>query len=97
MPDVTAQHERELQFRASQILDLFSPFYVPWSNPGILKKTRDECGLNLVEGVQNFLLYMQNTVVGTMSYGADIFQPGRRASAHLPFIEDAPGINVFQK
>ncbi len=81
VPGVSAQHERELQFLTRQVLDMFSPSNSLWSNPEVLKKTRDAGGLNLVRGTQNYLQDMQNTMAGAAPDGADSFQPGRDVAA----------------
>jgi len=77
VPGVSAQHERELQFLTRQILDMVSPSNFSWTNPEVLRKTRDTGGLNLVRGAQNYLQDLQNAMAGAVPDGADSFQPGR--------------------
>ncbi|WP_255014004.1 poly-beta-hydroxybutyrate polymerase N-terminal domain-containing protein [Roseovarius sp. M141] len=77
VPGVTAQHERELQFLTRQGLDMFSPFNFPWTNPEVLKKTREEGGLNSVRGTQNYVQDMQNTLAGKVPDEVDSYRPGR--------------------
>ncbi len=77
VPGVTAQHERELQFLTRQLLDTVSPSNFLLTNPEILRNTRDQAGLNLVRGAQNFLKDMQGTMTGAPSQGTGDYQPGR--------------------
>ncbi len=77
VPGVTAEHERELQFLTRQVLDMFSPSNFLWTNPEVLKRTREESGLNLVRGAQNYLEDMKNAMAGTVPDGADMFLPGK--------------------
>jgi poly[(R)-3-hydroxyalkanoate] polymerase subunit PhaC len=44
-----------VDFLAHQALDVLSPSNVPWLNPTIVERTRDEAGANLVRGGQNFV------------------------------------------
>ena len=77
VPGVTAQHERELQFLTRQLLDMVSPSNFLWSNPEVLARTRETNGMNLINGMQNYLQDMRDTLVGAAPKGADAFQPGR--------------------
>jgi poly[(R)-3-hydroxyalkanoate] polymerase subunit PhaC len=42
-------------FMARQALDAVSPSNLPWLNPTIIERTREEAGANLVRGGQNFV------------------------------------------
>ncbi|TDE37928.1 PHA/PHB synthase family protein [Antarcticimicrobium sediminis] len=77
VPGVTAQHERELQFLTRQMLDTMAPSNFPWTNPEVLKKTRESYGMNLVRGMQNVLQDTQKSLTGAAQESADSFLPGR--------------------
>ncbi|MDX2482654.1 MAG: alpha/beta fold hydrolase [Pseudodonghicola sp.] len=77
VPGVTAQHERELQFLTRQMLDTMAPSNFPWTNPEVLKKTRESYGMNLVRGMQNFMQDTQKSLTGAAQESADSFRPGR--------------------
>ncbi|MGE5169873.1 MAG: PHA/PHB synthase family protein [Rudaea sp.] len=74
---VTRQHENLVAFATRQWLDVFSPSNLPWTNPEVLQKTRDEFGLNLLRGAQNLLQDWERTSGGKRPVGADAFEPGR--------------------
>jgi polyhydroxyalkanoate synthase len=77
VPGVAAAHERELQFLTRQVLDMYSPSNFPFTNPEILRKTRNEAGMNLVRGLQNLGQDMKRTLTGSPLAQAEDFQPGR--------------------
>jgi len=80
VPGVTRQHERELEFAARQMLDVFAPSNFLATNPTALDKTRAEGGLNLVRGFQNFLEDWERNISGKKPVGADQFVPGRNVA-----------------
>ncbi len=77
VPGVTAQHERQLQFLTRQVLDTVSPSNFLWTNPEVLRKTREENGANLIRGTRNLLQDLHNRLAGASPKGADAFRPGR--------------------
>ena len=77
VPGVSAAHERELQFMTRQILDMFSPSNFLLTNPEVLRKTRNEAGRNLVEGMQNLIEDMRAAMPGADAARATDFLPGR--------------------
>lgn len=77
VPGVTGQHERELQFLTRQLLDMYSPSNFLPTNPEVLRKTREEAGLNLIRGMQNLVEDAQSVMTGAYATGAEDFQPGR--------------------
>ncbi len=76
VPGVTQQHERELEFAARQLLDVFAPSNFLATNPEVLKKTQSEGGMNLVRGCQNFLEDWERAVSGKKPIGTEQFVPG---------------------
>lgn len=89
VPGVTAQHERELQFLTRQLLDTVSPSNFLLTNPEALQETRDQAGLNLVQGTQNFLNDVQRTMTGAAPEGTENYEPGRDVAV-------TPGKVVFR-
>lgn len=77
VPGVTVEHERQLQFLMRQLLDTVSPSNFLPTNPEILRRTREDGGLNLVRGAQNFAKDMQGMMTGSPPEGSEDFQPGR--------------------
>jgi polyhydroxyalkanoate synthase len=77
VPGVTAEHERQLQFLTRQLLDTVSPSNFLPTNPEVLQKTREEVGMNLVRGAQNFLKDLQEMMTNASPEGAEDFLPGR--------------------
>lgn len=80
VPGVTRQHERELEFAARQMLDVFAPSNFLATNPTALERTQSEGGLNLVRGFQNFLEDWERTISGKKPVGTDQFVPGRNVA-----------------
>jgi len=77
VPGVTADHERELQFLARQVLDMASPSNFLATNPELIARTRSEAGMNLVRGMRYFAQDVQRSVTGRPMPGTEDFQPGR--------------------
>ncbi len=77
VPGVAADHERELQFMTRQMLDMFSPSNFPLTNPEVLRKTRNESGKNLVQGMQNLAEDIRAAMPGADPVSTKEFLPGR--------------------
>ena len=80
VPGVTAEHERELQFLTRQMLDIVSPSNFLLTNPEVLRKTRNESGQNLVQGMRNLVEDMRAAMPGADDApieGSEDLQPGR--------------------
>jgi polyhydroxyalkanoate synthase len=56
---VTKAHDDVVSFGARQILDMFSPTNLPWTNPEVLRVTAAQSGMNFVKGYRNFLEDLQ--------------------------------------
>lgn len=78
---VTLQHERELEFAARQVLDVFSPSNFLWTNPKVLRRTAAEAGQNLVRGYLNFLEDWQCGINCRPSRGLEEFKVGENLAA----------------
>lgn len=74
---VTKQHEFVVSFAMRQILDMLSPTNFIVTNPVVLRRIRETCGLNLVNGYTNLIDDVVNhrTVPKLESDGP--FEPGR--------------------
>ena len=77
---VTRQHEDMVAFGARQVLDLFSPSSLLLTNPEVLRKTREEMGMNLLRGAQNFIEDWDRTISGKRPVGAERFNVGREVA-----------------
>ena len=73
---VTQRHERQVEFAARQVLDVFSPANFPLTNPEILHKTIADGGLNLVRGYWNFIEDWERAVNGRPPVGTENFKVG---------------------
>ncbi|HEX8011306.1 MAG TPA: alpha/beta fold hydrolase [Casimicrobiaceae bacterium] len=74
---VTRQHEDMVAFGTRQVLDVFSPSNSLLTNPEVIRKTREELGLNLLRGAQNFIEDWDRAVSGKRPVGAESFRVGR--------------------
>ncbi|MGB0904834.1 MAG: PHA/PHB synthase family protein, partial [Mangrovicoccus sp.] len=58
------RHERIVNFTIRQILDTFSPSNSPFTNPEVLRKTKDEKGENILRGLRNWMEDRQEDMTG---------------------------------
>ncbi len=73
---VTKQHERQVEFAARQILDVFSPANFIATNPEVLHQTMATGGLNLVRGFWNFVEDWEREINGRPPAGSEAFKVG---------------------
>ena len=76
VPGVEKRHEDIIAFAARQYLDLFSPSNYLWTNPGLLRTTAEQGGINLLRGWQNLADDVTRSVNGQRAAAADSFRPG---------------------
>ena len=50
-----SKNAARVDFMATQLLDMVSPFNVPWLNPVVLDRTLKEYGVNLLRGAHNLI------------------------------------------
>jgi len=74
---VSRHHADVVNFTVRQLLDIGSPSNFPWTNPEVLRATREQAGLNLARGAANFADDVRRALLGEMPAGADAFVPGR--------------------
>jgi polyhydroxyalkanoate synthase len=74
---VAPHHEQVVTFVGRQLLDVFSPTNLPWTNPEVLKTTCEQGGANFVQGAVNLLDDCERALTGRKPAGAEPFQPGR--------------------
>ncbi|MEE4379651.1 MAG: alpha/beta fold hydrolase [Candidatus Competibacteraceae bacterium] len=73
-----SQHHKNVTwFTAKQLLDIFSPSNLPWTNPVILKRTMEQGGMNLWRGWQNWLEDQERLIANEKPVGAEQFQAGK--------------------
>ena len=86
---VTKQHERQVEFAARQVLDVFSPANFIATNPEVLHQTLVSGGLNLVRGFWNFVEDWERSINGRPPAGSEAFKVGSNLAV-------TPGKVVFR-
>jgi polyhydroxyalkanoate synthase len=74
---VSDHHEQVVSFVTRQILDMFSPSNFIQFNPKVLKITREKGGLNLIQGMINWLQDYHHLITKTPPVGTEKFIPGK--------------------
>jgi len=77
VPGVTPHHEEVVSFTARQILDIFSPANLPFTNPEVMQATLQTGGMNLLQGMQNWMEDAGRTMAGQPPLGTEDFVVGR--------------------
>jgi polyhydroxyalkanoate synthase len=77
---VSAHHEQVVNFATRQLLDLWSPSNFPWTNPEVIDATREQAGMNLVNGAVNFADDLRRELLGERPAGAESFVPGKQVA-----------------
>jgi polyhydroxyalkanoate synthase len=86
---VTKQHERQVEFAARQLLDVFSPSNYVITNPEVLQRTQAEWGGNLVRGFWNFAEDAERIANGRKPVGMEAFKVGENLAV-------TPGKVIFR-
>ena len=86
---VAPHHEAVVNFVTRQMLDLWAPSNLAWTNPEVLRVTREQGGNNLIRGFSNFLEDARRIALGQPPVGAEAFVPGREVAC-------TPGKVVFR-
>ena len=86
---VSCHHEDVVSFVARQLLDMLAPTNFVFTNPEVLKVTREEKGENLFRGWMNFLEDAKRNVEGKKPLGAEDFKVGENLAV-------SPGKVIFQ-
>ena len=73
---VTHRHEDVVAFAARQWLDLFAPSNFVPTNPELLRRTREQGGMNLLRGWQNLVEDSERRLDGRPPVGAEKFRIG---------------------
>ena len=55
IPGIVPHHEDVVSFIARQLLDMYSPSNNPFTNPEVIDRALNSGGMNLVQGVQNWV------------------------------------------
>jgi len=74
---ISKQHEDMVEFTSRQILDVVSPSKLVLTNPGVLRHTASNGGMNLVSGLQNLVEDWERAVSAKRPVGAEKFVAGR--------------------
>jgi len=68
-------------FMVRQWLDAFSPSNIPWLNPVVIEKTREQGGANLVRGASNFVEDVYRLAAMQPAEDKDGFRVGKNLAA----------------
>ena len=77
---VAPGNERIAEFTARQLLDVFSPANLPWTNPVVLRATMEQGGLNFLRGFINLIEDWGRAVTDRRPVGAENFVVGRNVA-----------------
>lgn len=77
VPGVDKHYGELVNFMARTVVDTFSPTNFPWTNPEVLKKTRETHGMNFVKGHANFLEDYFAKKEGRGPIGIEKFEVGK--------------------
>ena len=86
---VNRRNEEMVAFATRQFLDVWSPSNFVFTNPEVLARTQQECGMNLIRGWQNFVEDWERAMGGRKPVGAEAFEVGRNVAI-------TPGKVVFR-
>ena len=77
---VSRHHEGVVSFLTRQMLDVYSPSNLPWTNPVVLKHTMETGGMNLVQGLRNWAEDWEHVVMGRPPAGTENFRVGQEVA-----------------
>jgi polyhydroxyalkanoate synthase len=86
---VSPHHAALVNFATRQMLDMWAPSNLAWTNPEVLRVTREQGGGNLVRGFSNFVEDWRRIALAQPPVGADAFVPGDQVAC-------TPGKVVFR-
>jgi polyhydroxyalkanoate synthase len=86
---VSKHHEKVVAFAARQLLDVVSPSNFLLTNPEVIRRTREQGGLNLVRGLQHLAEDWERAWSGGKPVGAEDYKIGMDVAA-------TPGKVVFR-
>ncbi len=77
---VSCHDEEVVTFVGRQLLDLYAPTNLPWTNPDVLRATCREGGTNLARGLSNWFEDWQHAVLGEKPVGTENFDVGKNVA-----------------
>ena len=86
---VAPHHAAVVNFVTRQMLDMWAPSNFAWTNPEVLRATREEGGRNFIRGFSNFMEDAGRIALGQPPAGAEAFVPGGQVAC-------TPGKVVFR-
>ena len=86
---VAPHHAALVNFATRQMLDMWAPSNFAWTNPEVLRRTREEGGRNFIRGFSNFIEDWRRIALGKPPVGAEAFVPGAQVAC-------TPGKVVFR-
>jgi polyhydroxyalkanoate synthase len=81
VPGVTPHHQHVISFIARQMLDVFSPSNLPFTNPEIIRRTAETGGANFIQGFQNWMEDIHHLTTRQSPVGTENFQIGHDVAA----------------
>lgn len=89
VPGVTPHHQDVVSFAARQMLDMFSPSNLPFTNPQVMAKAMETGGANFVQGFRHWIEDVGRQASGQPPVGTENFVVGRDVAV-------TPGKVVFR-
>lgn len=89
VPGVSPHHEDVVSFAARQMLDMFSPSNLPFTNPQVMAKATETGGANFTQGFHNWIEDVGRLASGRPPVGTEDFVVGRDVAV-------TPGKVVFR-
>ncbi|WP_287884394.1 MULTISPECIES: PHA/PHB synthase family protein [Paracoccus] len=80
VPGMNPHHQEIVSFTARQILDVFSPSNLPFTNPEVIARTMETGGMNLVQGMRNWTEDMIRQATGQPPVGTEDFVVGKNVA-----------------
>jgi polyhydroxyalkanoate synthase len=86
---VSPHHAALVNFATRQMLDMWAPSNFAWTNPEVLRVTREQGGRNFIRGFSNFIEDARRIALGQPPVGAEAYVPGEQVAC-------TPGKVVFR-
>ncbi len=80
VPGVGHHHENMINFASRQMLDVVSPSNYFWTNPEVLARTYASGGLNLIQGLHNWVEDATRYAAGKPLLDTEKFRPGHEVA-----------------
>ena len=81
VPGVSPHHRDVVSFSTRQVLDIFSPSNLPFTNPAVVKKTMETGGQNFLKGAMNWWDDVSRAATGRPPVGTEDYVVGQNVAA----------------